>query len=132
MKIGGFRNRSALLEERSDEFLKLLVALGGYCTASQAKQLGIASSGTRTRGRLRHLEEAGFLRKVSAYPVIYQITKSTTRILGRDSSARRQHTLSTVQARLLAVDFYLEAKRVRAQNFRKPTAANTRIGCRVA
>jgi hypothetical protein len=41
--------------------------------------------------------------------VVYQVTKSTTRLLVRDSSSRRRPTLATVQARLLAVHFYLEA-----------------------
>jgi hypothetical protein len=41
--------------------------------------------------------------------VVYQVTKSTTRLLGPDSSCRRRHPLATVQARLLAVHFYLEA-----------------------
>ena len=43
-------------------------------------------------------------------PVVYQVTKATTRLLGQDSSTRRQHTLETVQARLLAVHFYIEAR----------------------
>lgn len=42
--------------------------------------------------------------------MVYQVTKSTTRLLKRDSSSRRRHTLATVQARLLAVHFYLEAR----------------------
>jgi hypothetical protein len=50
------------------------------------------------------------LRKIAAYPVVYQVTKSSTRLLGRDSRTRRPHTLSTVEARLLAVNFYLEAR----------------------
>jgi hypothetical protein len=37
------------------------------------------------------------------------VTKSTTRLLGRDSSARRTHLLATIEARLLAVNFYFEA-----------------------
>jgi hypothetical protein len=108
--VGSFRNRLALLNEGSKEFLRLLVALGGYCTASQAKDLKIGASGTRVRARLRALERLRFLRRVTAYPVVYQITKSTTRMLGRDSSNRRRHTLATVQARLLALSFYLEAR----------------------
>ncbi|HZU42105.1 MAG TPA: hypothetical protein VE994_05495 [Terriglobales bacterium] len=55
------------------------------------------------------LERLGFLRRISKYPVVYQITKATTRLLGRDLSSRRRHTLETVQARLLGVHFYLEA-----------------------
>jgi hypothetical protein len=56
------------------------------------------------------LERLGFLRRITKYPVVYQVTKSTTRLLQRDSSSRRRHTLSTVQARLLGVHFYLEAR----------------------
>ena len=41
----------------------------------------------------------------------YQVTKSVTRLLGADVSARRQHTLETIQTRLLTVNFFLEATR---------------------
>jgi hypothetical protein len=47
---------------------------------------------------------------VTKYPVVYQVTKSATRLLGPDSSSRRRHARATVQARLLAVHFYLEAR----------------------
>jgi hypothetical protein len=104
-----FADRAALLDESSREFLTRLVALGGYCTVSQAKGLNLAKS-TRVRKRLRSLERLGFLRKVAAYPVVYQVTTSTARLLGRDSGSRRRHTVATVQARLLGVDFYLEAR----------------------
>jgi hypothetical protein len=110
MTIGRFCNRIAMVDQCSMEFLTSLVALGGYCTAAQAKQLSIANSGTATRARLRAWERSGFLRKVAAHPVVYRVTKSTTRLLGRDSRARRTHALATVQARLLAVNFYLEAR----------------------
>jgi hypothetical protein len=103
-----FGDRVALLDGISREFLTRLVALGGYCTVSQAEGLNLAKS-TRVRKRLRFLERIGFLRKVAAYPVVYQVTTSTARLLGRDSGSRRRHTLATVQARLLGVDFYLEA-----------------------
>ncbi len=106
--MGYFRDRIALLDKGSQEFLTVLVALGGYCTVSQAEALKIVKS-TRARARLRTLERLGFLRRVAAYPVVYQVTKSTTRLLQRDSSNRRRHRLATVQARLLGVDFYLEA-----------------------
>jgi len=111
MTIAPFCDRVAMFDQSSVEFLRTLVALGGYCTAAQAKQLSIAYSGTATRARLRAWERSGFLRKVAAYPVVYQVTKSTTRLLDRDSSARRAHNLATVEARLLAVNFYLEARR---------------------
>jgi len=106
--MGYFRDRIALLDKGSQEFLTVLVAIGGYCTVSQAEALKIVKS-TRARARLRALERLGFLRRVAAYPVVYQVTKSTTRLLQRDSSNRRRHRLATVQARLLGVDFYLEA-----------------------
>jgi hypothetical protein len=109
MTIAPFRDRVAVIDQRSLEFLRTLIALGGYCTAAHAKQLGVAGSGTRTRAQLRAWERAGLLRKVVAYPVVYQVTKSTTRLLGRDSSARRTHVLATIEARLVAVNFYIEA-----------------------
>jgi hypothetical protein len=108
MTMAPFRDR--VVDQRSLEFLRTLVALGGYCTAAQAKQLSIANSGTATRAPLRAWERSGFLRKVAANPVVYRVTKSTTRLLDRDSRARRTHALATVRARLLAVNFYLEAR----------------------
>ena len=110
MTIAPFCKRVAMVDQRSLEFLRTLVALGGYCTAGQAKQLSIANSGTAARARLRAWERSGFLRKVIAHPVVYRVTKSTTRLLDRDSRARRTHALATVQTRLLAVNFYLEAR----------------------
>lgn len=104
-----FGNRSMCLDEVANQFLRLLVALGGYCTALQAQEL-IGRSGQQVRARLRMLEQLGFLRRITKYPVVYQVTKSTTRLLGRDSSSRRRHTLATIQARLLAVHFSLEAR----------------------
>lgn len=104
-----FRNRIALLGVRSDEFLNTLVQLGSYCTVGQAKRLGIANSDTRVLAQLRALEENRFLRKVAAYPVVYQVTKSATRLGAVDRRARRPHSLKTVLNRLLAVDFYLDA-----------------------
>ena len=102
-----FRNRSDCLDEISQQFLRLLVNLGGYCTALQAQQLMGAA---QIRGRLRRLEELGFLRRITKYPVVYQVTKSTTRLLRQDSSSRRRHMLETVQSRLLGVHFHLEAR----------------------
>jgi hypothetical protein len=58
---------------------------------------------------LRTLQRLGFLRRVTKYPVVYQVTKSAMRLHGPDSSSRRRHALATVQARLLGVHFYLEA-----------------------
>jgi hypothetical protein len=105
-----FRNRIALLDVRSDEFLNTLVQLGGYCAVGQAKRLGIANSDTRVLAQLRAFENSGFLRKVSGYPVVYQVTKSATRLGAVDRRARHPHCPKTVLNRLLAVDFYLEAR----------------------
>jgi hypothetical protein len=135
MTIAGFRERMAIVDQRSSEFLTTLVGLGRYCTVGQAKQLGIAGSSTRTRAQLRAWDRAGFLRKVAAYPVVYQVTKSTTRLLDRDSGARRRHTLATVQARLLAVNFYLEARRWPAEfvlDHEQKVATFTEAGCSAA
>jgi hypothetical protein len=115
MAIALFRDRVAMVDQRSLEFFRTLLALGGYCTAAHAKQLGVAGSETRTRAQLRAWERAGLLRKIAAYPVVYQVTKSTTRLLGRDSSARRTHVLATIEARLVAVNFYIEASEWPAQ-----------------
>lgn len=109
--IWRFRSRLALLDERTDDFLKTLVLLGGYCTAEQAQKLGVAQSPTRVLAHLKGLERIGFLRKVAAYPVAYQVTKSTTRLLVMDRRARRRHAIETVRTRLLGVNFYLEALR---------------------
>ncbi len=103
-----FRSRSICLDEVSQKLLHLLVALGGYCTALQAQEL--VARGAQVRSRLKMLERLGFLRRITKYPVVYQVTKSTTRLLGQDSSSRRRHTLETVQARLLGVHFYLQAR----------------------
>ena len=107
---GSFEKRAALLDEMSEYFLRQLVDLGGYCTALQAEALRVAETAKRVRGRLRMLERLGFLRRVSKYPVVYQVTKSAIRLLGPDSSTRRRHMPPTVQARLLGMHFYLEAR----------------------
>ena len=104
-----FNSRLVYVHEGLREFLRTHAALGGYCTVQQAKSLGIAGWDKGVRGRLRMLERLRFLRRVSKYPVVYQVTKATTRLLGQDSSIRRRHTLETVQGRLLGVHFYLEA-----------------------
>lgn len=106
-----FSKRLALLDERADDFLRTLALLGGYCTAEQAQRLRVAQSPTRVLAYLRGLERAGFLRKVAAYPVVYQVTKSATRLLAMDLMARRRHPIEMVRNRLLAVSFYLEAVR---------------------
>jgi hypothetical protein len=75
-----FRSRLALLNARSEEFLNILVQLGGYCTLGQAKRIELADSDPRVLVRLRGLEQIGFLRKIAGYPVIFQVTKSATRL----------------------------------------------------
>ena len=135
MTIAPFCDRVAMMDQCSVEFLTKLVALGGYCTAAQAKQLSIANSGIATRARPRAWERSGFLRKIAAYPIVYQVTKSTTRLLDRDSRARRTHALATVQARLLAVTFYLEARRWPAEFIfahEQKVATFTEAGCPLA
>ncbi|HEX2712456.1 MAG TPA: hypothetical protein VHM88_09570 [Candidatus Acidoferrales bacterium] len=106
-----FRDRIGVLDERSQHFLKTVAWLGGYVTPEQAQELGIRNSVTRVHVQLKDLEAWRFINPVSAYPTIYQITKSVTRLLGADLSARREHTLETIRTRLLTVNFYLEAIR---------------------
>ncbi len=85
-----FSSRLVYIHEDLHKFLRRLTSLGGYCTAQQAKSLQLAGWDRGVRGRLRLLEQLGFLRRVSKYPVVYQVTKATTRLLGRDSSMRRR------------------------------------------
>lgn len=105
-----FSERILLLDERRDAFLRTLVYLGGYCTAEQAQKLGLANSPTRAVAQLKALEHIGFLRQIAHYPVIHQVTKSATRLVGADLMARRHHTALTIRCKLLGVNFYLEAK----------------------
>lgn len=105
-----FSKRLLLLDERSNDFLKTLVYLGGYCTIEQAQKLGLANSTTRIVARLVALKQNGFLKQVAHYPVIYQVTGSATRLVGSDLMARRRRTALTVRCKLLGVNFYLEAK----------------------
>jgi hypothetical protein len=111
VNIFRFRDRVGVLDERSERFLKTVAWLGGYFTPEQAQELGIRNSVTRVHVQLKDLESWGFIKPVGAYPAIYQVTKSVTRLLGADLSARRQHTLETIRTRLLTVNFYLEAIR---------------------
>ena len=111
MKKESFPARSQMIDAKSEQFLKLLVNLGGYCTVAHAEALKLGDTGRQARGNLRRLEFFGFLRRVAAYPVVYQVTKSAARHFGQDCGARRSHPLPTVQSRLSAVDFYLEARR---------------------
>lgn len=105
-----FSKRLLLLDERSDDFLKTLVHLGGYCTIEQAQRLGLANSARRVVARLEALRQSGFLRQAAHYPVIYQVTGSATRLVGSDLMARRKRTPLTIRCKLLGVNFYLEAK----------------------
>src|SRR5262249_10240127 len=102
--------RLLLLDECRAAFLRTLVYLGGYCTVEQAQKLGLANSPTRVSAQLEVLKNGGFLRQIANYPVIYQVTKSATRLVGFDLMARRRHTRLTISCRLLGVNFYLEAK----------------------
>jgi hypothetical protein len=111
VNIFRFRNRAAILDERSQHFLKTVAWLGGYVTPEQAQELGIRNSVTRVHVQLKDLESWRFIKPISAYPTIYQVTKSVTRLLGADLSARREHALETIRTRLLTVNFYLEALR---------------------
>ena len=111
MNIFRFRDRAAILDERSQRFLKTVAWLGGYVTPEQARELGIRDSTTRVHVQLKDLESWRFIKPIATYPAVYQVTKSVTRLLGADLAARRQHTLETIRTRLLMVNFYLEAIR---------------------
>src|SRR5256885_5617732 len=82
--MGYFRDRIAFLDKGSQEFVTVLVAMGGYCTVSQAEALKIVKS-TRARARLRALERLGFLRKVAAY-LFFSSRRRHTRLQGDWSS----------------------------------------------
>jgi hypothetical protein len=105
-----FSKRLLLLDERSNDFLRTLVLLGGYCMIEQAQKLGLANSPTRVVAHLEALKKLGFVRQVGRYPVIYQVTKSATRLAGCDLMARRRQSPLTIRLKLLGVNFYLEAK----------------------
>jgi hypothetical protein len=111
VNIFRFRDRVGILDERSRRFLTTVAWLGGYVTPEQAQELGIRNSTTRVHVQLKDLESWRFVKPIAAYPAVYQVTKAVTRLLGADLSARRQHALETIRARLLAVNFYLEAIR---------------------
>lgn len=111
MNMFRFRDRIGVLDERSRSFLTTVACLGGYITPEQAQELGIRNSATSVHVQLKHLESWRFIKPVSAYPAIYQVTKSVTRLMGADLSARREHAMETIRSRLLTVNFYLEALR---------------------
>lgn len=111
MNIFRFRDRASVLDDRSRRFLTTVAWLGGYVTPEQAQLLGIRNSVPRVHVQLKDLEDWGFLKRVGVYPSIYQVTKSVTRLMGTDLSARREHANETIRSRLLTVNFYLEAIR---------------------
>lgn len=111
MNIFRFHDRVEVLDERSRSFLTTVAWLGGYVTPEQAQLLGIRNSVPRVHVQLKDLEDWGFIKRVGVYPSIYQVTKSVTRLMGADLSARREHVNETIRTRLLTVNFYLEAIR---------------------
>jgi hypothetical protein len=127
-----FSDRTAMLDEGADEFLRRLAHLGGYCTVDQAQRMGLANSPTRVLFRLDCLERSKFLRRVFLHPFVYQITKAVTRLMGVDWMARRRHPIETARRRLLAVNFFLEASDWPTQfvlDHEEKIAAFRRIGC---
>src|SRR6266566_1729528 len=106
-----FRDRVVVLDERSERFLMTVTWLGGYVTTEQAQELGIRNSVPRVHVQLKDLESCGFIKRISTYPAVYQVTKSVARLMGADCSARRQHAIETIRTRILTVNFYLEAAR---------------------
>jgi hypothetical protein len=111
VNIFRFRDRVGVLDDRSRCFLTTVAWLGGYITPEQAQLMGIRNSAPRVHDQLKDLESWGFIKRVAAYPAIYQVTKSVTRLMGADLAARRQHANETIRTRLLTVNFYLEAIR---------------------
>jgi hypothetical protein len=127
-----FSERVAFVDDRTERFLTRLGRLGGYCTVEQAEGLGLAKSPSQAQAQLNGLERAGFLRRVAAYPLVYQITKSVLRLVGTDSRARRPHRIHDTRWRLAAVSFYLDAKEWPADFFfqhDEKIAALAKIGC---
>jgi len=127
-----FSERVALVDDRMDTFLTTLARLGGYSTVDQAQQMGLAKSLSQAQTRLNGLEQAGFVRRIAEYQIVYQITKSVVRLVGADTWARRPRAIDTVRWRLAVVSFYLEARRWPAdfafeQN--EKIAALAKIGC---
>src|SRR6516165_4648189 len=57
-----FSERVAFVDDRTDGFLTTLAHLGGYCTAEQAQEMGLAKSPSQVQMLLNGLERAGFLR----------------------------------------------------------------------
>jgi hypothetical protein len=83
---------------------------------------------------LKDLESWGFIKRITTYPAVYQVTKSVTRLMGADLSARREHAIETIQTRLLTVNFYLEAIRWPVElvfDHRRKIAKFRDFGCEV-
>lgn len=116
-----FNERLVDLDQQAEHFLKTVAWLGGYVTAEQAQELGIRNSVPRVHGQLKNLESCGFINRVTTYP-----TKSVTRLLGADLSARRRHSAQTVRTRLLTVNFYLESASVAGGVRLRPSAEDHR------
>jgi hypothetical protein len=131
VNIFRFRDRAGILDERSQGFLMTVAWLGGHVTPEQARELGIRNSVPRVHGQLKDLESWGFIKRISTYPAVYQVTKSVTRLLGADLSARREHTIDAIRNQLLTANFYLEAIfwpvefRVRTQSRTSPNLVNS-------
>jgi hypothetical protein len=130
-----FEDRVVDLDPRAERFLKTAAWLGGYFTAEQAQLLGMRNSVPRVHAQLKDLEAWGFLNRVSTYPAVYQISKSVTRLLGRDLSARRRHAVETIRTRLLTANFYLEAVRWPVEfvfDHQEKTTELRQLGCDLA
>src|SRR5512146_836971 len=105
MSMFRFRDRASVLDDRSRHFLTTVAWLGGYVTPDQAQLLEIRNSAPRVHEQLKNLEVWGFIKRVAAYPAIYQVTKSVTRLMGADLAARRDHANETIRTRLLTLNF---------------------------
>ena len=60
MTVENYRTRSAMIVQKDEDFLKLLVSLGGYCTVAHAEELKLAETGRRTRGHLEDSNSSAF------------------------------------------------------------------------
>ncbi len=135
MNVFRFRDRVGVLDDRSRHFLTTVAWLGGYVTPEQAQLLEIRNSVPRVHEQLKNLEAWGFIKRVAAYPAIYQVTKSVTRLMETDLAARRDHANETIRTRLLTVNFYLEAIRWPAEfvfDHQQKIARLRKLGCEPA
>src|SRR6185312_11542557 len=135
MDMFRFRDRVSVLDDRSRGFLTTVASLGGYISAEQAQLLGVKNSTARVHNEMKDLESAGFIKRIATYPAVYQITKSVTRLMGADLSARREHVAETVRTRLLTVNFYLEAIRWPVEfvfDHQQKVSRLAKLGCETA